>query len=292
MPSCARVGSPSAVPPLHIYHLSYNASMNFTALLWVAAIVFIYMAAMFLVAVWRRDNSIVDIGWGPGFILVAGLTLLRRGALDWRPLLVTALVLVWGLRLGIHIYLRKRGKPEDFRYAAWRQAWGRSFVLRSFFQIFMLQGLLILIIAWPVWLTNLSPARPLTILDAAGALVWLTGFVLEMVSDAQMERFRSDPAHKGRIMTGGLWRYSRHPNYFGESVQWWGLFLIALSVPAGWTAAASPLFITFLLLKVTGVPLLEKKYDGNPEFAAYARRTSVFVPWFPRRESKGRPQQR
>jgi steroid 5-alpha reductase family enzyme len=265
--------------------------MSFNILLWTAAAVFLYMTVLFLLALWRRDNSIVDIGWGPGFILVAVLTLLWRGAIDWRPLLVTALVLIWGLRLGIHIYLRKRGKPEDFRYAAWRRAWGRSFALRSFFQIFMLQGFFLLLIAWPVWLTNLSPARPLTILDAAGALVWLMGFVLEMASDAQMERFRRDPAHRGRIMTGGLWQYSRHPNYFGESVQWWGLFLIALSGPAGWSAAASPLFITFLLLKVSGVPLLERRYAGNPEFVAYARRTSVFIPWFPRRENEGKQQQ-
>ena len=261
--------------------------MNLMAFLWTAVAVFLYMTALFLVALWRRDNSLVDIGWGPGFILVAGLTLLWRPGLAWRPLLVSVPVLVWGLRLGIHIYIRKRGKPEDFRYAAWRRAWGRSFVLRSFFQIFMLQGALLMLVAWPIWLTNLSPAGPPTILDAAGVLVWLTGFIIESASDAQMERFRRDPAHRGRVMTAGLWRFSRHPNYFGESVQWWGLFLIALSGAWGWTAAVSPLLITFMLLKVSGVSLLEKKYAGNPEFAAYARRTSLFIPWFPRRQGKG-----
>jgi len=261
--------------------------MNLSAFLWTAAAVFLYMTVLFLVALWRRDNSIVDIGWGPGFILVAGLTLLGRGELAWRPLLVSVPVMVWGLRLGIHIYLRKRGKPEDFRYAAWRRAWGRTFVLRSFFQIFMLQGIFLLLVAWPIWLTNLSPSTPLALLDGLGLLLWLAGFVFEAVSDSQMERFRSDPAHKGRIMTAGLWRLSRHPNYFGEAVQWWGLFLIALSGERGWTAVVSPLLITFLLLKVSGVPLLEKKYAGNPEFAAYARRTSVFIPWFPRRQGKG-----
>jgi len=265
--------------------------MNLAAFLWTVAVVFLYMSALFLVALWRRDNSIVDIGWGPGFILVAGLTLLLRGGIAWRPLLVSVPVLVWGLRLGIHIYLRKRGKPEDFRYAAWRRAWGRSFVPRSFFQIFMLQGVLLLHVAWPIWLTNLSPARPLTVLDALGVVVWIAGFVFEAISDSQMERFRRDPGHKGRIMTAGLWRLSRHPNYFGEAVQWWGLFLIALSGEWGWTAAVSPLLITLLLLKVSGVPLLEKKYAGNPEFAAYARRTSVFIPWFPRRQGK-EPEQR
>jgi len=265
--------------------------MNLMAFMWTAAAVFLYMTALFLGALWRRDNSIVDIGWGPGFILVAGLTLLWRGEIVWRPLLVSILIAVWGFRLGIHIYLRKRGKPEDFRYAAWRRAWGRSFVPRSFFQIFMLQGLLLLLVAWPIWLTNLSPARPLTILDAVGGLVWLAGFVLETVSDGQMERFRRDPAHKGRIMTGGLWSASRHPNYFGEAVQWWGLFLIALSGISGWTAAVSPLLITVLLLKVSGIPMLEKKYAGNAEFAAYARRTSVFIPWFPRRAGD-RPERR
>ncbi len=194
--------------------------MNLAAFLWTAAVVFLYMSALFLVALWRRDNSIVDIGWGPGFILVAGLTLLLRGGIAWRPLLVSVPVLAWGLRLGIHIYLRKRGKPEDFRYAAWRRAWGRSFVLRSFFQIFMLQGVLLLLVAWPIWLTNLSPAKPLTVLDGLGVVVWIAGFVFEAISDSQMERFRRDPGQKGRIMAAGLWRFSRHPNYFGETVQW------------------------------------------------------------------------
>ncbi|MBM3296244.1 MAG: DUF1295 domain-containing protein [Candidatus Aminicenantes bacterium] len=282
--------------------------MDFQALAATALAVVLYMSLLFLVALRKKDNSIVDIGWGPGFVLVALLTLFwakASGAIGhtavvqeesasslpmlWgnmpgdRQLLVTGLVLVWGLRLGIHIWLRKRGKPEDFRYAAWRKAWGRSFVVRSFFQIFMLQGLFLLLVSWPVWWVNLSPGRGLTPLDAAGAAVWLVGFLFEAVGDAQMERFKRDPANKGRIIDRGLWRFTRHPNYFGEAAMWWGLFLIALSAPGGWTAAVSPVLITFLLLRVSGIPMLERKYAGRPDWEEYARRTSRFFPRLPKR---------
>jgi steroid 5-alpha reductase family enzyme len=248
-----------------------------------ALAVLVYMTGIFLLALRRKDNSIVDIGWGLGFVLVALLMLLRSGTLSVRHLLVAALVTVWGLRLSIHLYFRKRGQGEDFRYAQWRRSWGRWFVLRSYFQVFILQGVFLMVIALPIILVIRSAAGPFTAWDAAGFLVWVLGFVFETAGDAQMERFRADPANKGRIITSGLWRFTRHPNYFGEAAMWWGIFLIGLAVPRGWLGVASPLLITFLLVKVSGVPMLEKKYAGNPEFAAYARRTSVFIPWFPKR---------
>lgn len=253
-----------------------------------AAAVFIYMTAVFLLALRLKDNSIVDIAWGPGFVLVALLSYLWGGTPIARHLLVTGLVTVWGIRLAVHIFLRKKGRGEDFRYAQWRQSWRKLFVLRSYFQVFFLQGVLLLLIAYPIININLSPARPLGIWDGLGFLVWTLGFVFEVASDAQMERFRRDPANKGRIIATGLWRFSRHPNYFGEATMWWGIFLIGLAVPRGWMGMLSPVLITFLLIKVSGVPMLEKKYAGNPEFAAYARRTSVFVPWFPKRGPEAR----
>jgi len=178
---------------------------------------------------------------------------------------------------------RNRGRGEDYRYANWRRTWGRWFVPRSFLQIFMLQGFFLMIIAIPLILINRPGAGGLRPLDFVGAAVWILGFLFEAVGDFQLRAFKADPANKGRIMDIGLWRYTRHPNYFGEAVMWWGIFLVALSAPGGWAAIVSPLVITGLLLRVSGVTLLEKKYAGNPAYADYVRRTSAFVPWFPKK---------
>jgi steroid 5-alpha reductase family enzyme len=249
-----------------------------------AVAVFIYMTAVFVAALIARDNSIVDIAWGPGFILVALLTLLVGKGLGPRQLLVTTLVTIWGLRLAVYIFRRKLGQGEDFRYAKWRRDWGRWFVPRSYLQIFMLQGIFLLFISYGVMLVNASAPQDLGVLDLAGTAVWVVGFFFEAVGDAQLVRFKRSPENKGKIMTSGLWRFTRHPNYFGEAVMWWGIFLLALSVPSGWTAVVSPLLITFLLLRVSGVTMLEKKYAGDSDFDEYARRTSAFFPLPPKRE--------
>lgn len=248
-----------------------------------AGAVFVYMTVVFLIAILAKDNSIVDVGWGPGFILVAVVTFFLRPGSEARHVLITLLVLIWGLRLATHIFLRNRGRGEDFRYAKWRKDWGRWFIPRSFFQVFMLQGIFMLLISSPTILVNRSRERGLTMLDALGGLVWLTGFLFEAVGDYQLKRFKQKPESRGKIMAAGLWKYTRHPNYFGEAVLWWGIWLVALSVDSGWAAIISPLTISFLLLKVSGVAMLEKKYAGNEEFAAYARRTSPFFPWFPKK---------
>jgi steroid 5-alpha reductase family enzyme len=216
-------------------------------------------------------------------VLVAVFTFFRRGSL-FLPLLVTALVVAWGARLALHILARNRKRGEDPRYAAWRAAWGRSFVWRSYLQIFLLQGFFLLVIASPVILVNVDRNYPYTErFWLAGLLVWILGFLFEAVGDAQLARFRRDPANKGHIMDRGLWKYTRHPNYFGESMMWFGIWLIALEAPYGWTTVVSPVLITFLLVKVSGIPLLEKRYAGNAAFQAYARRTSAFIPWFPKK---------
>jgi steroid 5-alpha reductase family enzyme len=252
-------------------------------ILYSGAAVFLYMTGVFIVALIKKDNSVVDVAWGPGFIVVAFLTFFLERGIEACHVLVTGLVLVWGVRLAAHIFVRNRGKGEDFRYAKWRREWGRWFVLRSYFQIFMLQGLFLLLIVSPVVIVNQSSTVDLSPLDAAGAALWLVGFLFEAIGDYQLRQFKKKAENRGKIMTGGLWKYTRHPNYFGEVAVWWGIYLIALSVPDGWTAVVSPLTITFLLLKVSGVTMLEKKYAGNPDFAAYARRTSVFFPWFPKK---------
>jgi steroid 5-alpha reductase family enzyme len=241
------------------------------------------MTAVFLIALLLRDNSIVDVAWGPGLILVALTTFCLQPGFEARHILILGLVVIWGVRLATHVFLRNRGRGEDFRYAKWRRDWGRWVAPRSFFQIFMVQGVFMLIIAAPIVLVNRSGEKGLTPLDGLGALLWLIGFLFEAVGDQQLKRFKKRPDNKGKIMSSGLWRYTRHPNYFGEAALWWGIFLIALSVHGGWAAIISPLTISFLLLKVSGVTMLERKYAGNEEFAAYARRTSVFFPRFPKK---------
>ena len=248
-----------------------------------AVAIFAYMTAVFFIALLFKDNSIVDVAWGLGFILVCLTMLFLKPGFETRHVVVIGLVAVWGLRLATHIFLRNRGRGEDFRYAKWRRDWGRWFVPRSFLQIFMLQGVFMLMISSPVVLVIDSSRKGLTALDGFGVGLWLFGFLFEAVGDFQLKRFKRNPASKGKIMTSGLWRYTRHPNYFGEAAMWWGVFLIALSVPGGWVGIISPLTISFLLLKVSGVTMLEKKYAGNEEFAAYARRTSAFFPWFPKK---------
>lgn len=245
--------------------------------------VFVFMTGVFVIALLKKDNSIVDVAWGIGFILVALLTFFLSGGFPWRQIVVTGLVCIWGTRLSFYIYRRNKGRGEDFRYARWRKNWGRLFVLRSYFQIFMLQGILLLIIAFPVMLVNGSEAKAFSLWDAAGIGLWLTGFFFEALGDYQLSRFKKDPQNKGKLMTQGLWRLTRHPNYFGEATLWWGIFLIALSAENGWTAVISPVFITFLLLRVSGVTMLEKKYAGNRAYEEYARKTSSFFPWFPKK---------
>jgi len=248
-----------------------------------ALVVFLYMSAVFLVALSRRNNGVVDIAWGAGFILVSAVIFLNSGHSRARGWLALALVMIWGGRLALHIFARNRGREEDFRYAAWRRAWGKFFVLRSFFQIFMLQGLLMLLVATPLLLMVGQEQPALNLPDGLGALVWLAGLLFEAIGDRQLAAFIRDPANRGKLMTIGLWSVTRHPNYFGEAALWWGMAVLALSAPNGWLGLIGPMVITILLLFVSGVPLLEKKYAGRPDWEEYKQRTSIFVPWFPKR---------
>jgi len=249
--------------------------------------VVLYMSSAFIVAMWRRDNSIVDVAWGGGFVLISVLVAALTGLQSGRRILVIGFTLVWGVRLVLHIHARNRHRNgEDFRYRQWRETWGRWFVLRSFLQIFMLQGAVMLVIAAPILVVGLSGNRALGPMVVAGCVLWLIGFFFETVGDWQLLRFKRDPANQGAIMTTGLWRLTRHPNYFGEVVLWWGVFLVTLGAPHGWWALVSPVTITFLLLRVSGIPMLEKKYEGRSDFAHYRARTNAFFPWFPKRRGR------
>ncbi len=255
---------------------------------WNLAAVLAFMAGAWLLSLVLEDASIADVFWGLGFVLVAWVTffLAEDGSLP-RKVLITALVTVWGLRLAVHIGWRKRGKGEDRRYRAWRSHYGKAFPWVSLFTVFGLQGMLLWIISLGVQVGQAASA-PATLgwPAALGSLIWLAGFVFEVVGDAQLARFKADPANRGRVMDRGLWAATRHPNYFGESLMWWGLFVIVLPTPHGLWTVISPVTITFLLLRVSGVTLLEKSIEETrPAYRAYQERTSAFIPWFPKKRS-------
>ena len=247
------------------------------------AVVTLYASLWFLVALRLRRNDVADVAWGAGFLILALVAQAAAGTISSRGLLLLGLVTIWGLRLSLHIGLRSRGKPEDPRYRKWREEWGRHATLRAYFQVFLLQGFLTILILTPMTYVLARRSSDLTWLDALGAAVWLVGFVFETVGDLQLTRFKKDPGNRGRIITSGLWKYTRHPNYFGEVTLWWGVWLIACAVPGGWKTVFGPATITALILLVSGIPLLERKYEGNIEFKEYQRRTSAFFPLPPKR---------
>jgi len=253
-----------------------------TVFLITAASILVYMTGWFIAARISGRNDIADVAWGLGFILAAAVSLLAGGIYPLRGLLVSGLVLVWGVRLALHIHNRNRGRGEDPRYRKWREEWGKWFVLRSFLQVFMLQGMLLLMVAIPVIFVNQAPAAPLGWLDLLGLAIWLYGFGFEAIGDWQLLQFIRNPANKGKLMTTGLWRYTRHPNYFGEVTLWWGIWLLTLALPGGMLTVIGPLTITFLILKVSGIPMLEKPYEDRADFQEYKRRTSAFFPLPPR----------
>jgi steroid 5-alpha reductase family enzyme len=248
-----------------------------------ALILLVYMTVMFILAILVKDNSIADVAWGLGFIIVALSLLVLGGSFFPRQVLVTGMIVVWGLRLAIRIFRRNWGKGEDTRYRKWREEWGRLFLLRSYLQVFILQGAILLVNIMPVLIIHTTSDATIGFLDVIGLLVWICGFLFESVGDWQLDRFVRDPKNRGKIMDTGLWRYSRHPNYFGEVTMWWGIFIIALSVPWGWIGVVGPMIITSMILFVSGVPMTERLMEKTPGFAEYRKKTSVFIPWFPKR---------
>ncbi len=237
-----------------------------------------FMCALFLVSLWREDNGTADVGYGIAFIVAISAAHLYAQA-SGIALVLSVLASIWGIRLATRIYRKNRGKPEDFRYRAWREAWGDWFLLRSFLQIYMLQGAIVFIVALPVLAVIALPQEGSLTFFLIGLFLWCIGFFFEVRGDAQLDRFLREPANKGRIMTQGFWRYTRHPNYFGESMMWWGIALAAASFTTlSYVVFVSPILITYLLLFVSGVPMLEKRWAGNPEWEAYKEKTSVFLP--------------
>ena len=252
-----------------------------TELLAILVAVLGYITIVFAIA-WRLKRlDIVDIAWGGGFI-VAALTSLLLGSGGVLQLFVTTLVIIWGMRLGYYIFKRVRSSKEDPRYMDMRARWRGNPAVNAYTRIFLVQGVLAVIVSAAVIMVNLSNATGMSVWTAIGATIWIIGFLFESIGDAQLRRHLANPDNKGVLMTSGLWRYTRHPNYFGEATQWWGIWVIALGVPFGWVAVISPLAITYLLLFVSGVPLTEKRFEGRPGWNEYKQRTSKFIPLPPR----------
>jgi steroid 5-alpha reductase family enzyme len=252
-------------------------------MLYSAAAIFVYMVVVFFWATLIKDNSIVDIGWGMGFLVVISTGLLLLPAINTFHAALVAMVFIWGLRLSGYIFSRHRNVGEDYRYVQWRKEWGKYVVPRAFFQIFMLQGGFMYIIALPLMIAVANPSAVINWVSITGIVLWLIGFLFEAVGDYQKSQFKANQANSGKIMQSGLWRYTRHPNYFGEVLLWWGIWVFVLPAGYWYVTIISPIILTFLLTKVSGVAMLEKKYAGNKEFEEYARKTNGFIPWWPKR---------
>jgi len=240
------------------------------------------MVILWLLSLVLGNASIVDIFWGIGFVVVAWFAFPFTQGYIPRKILICSLTTIWGIRLALHIGIRNWNKPEDFRYAKWREENGPRWWWLSFFQVFLLQGTLLWIISPPLIAAQTSgfPAI-LTPLDFVGASLWTVGFIFEAVGDFQLTRFKADPSNKGKPLTTGFWKFTRHPNYFGDAVQWWGFYLVALAT-GGWWTAFSPILMTWLLIRVSGVVMLERTMKLIPGYEDYMRRTSAFFPWFPK----------
>ena len=253
---------------------------------WTAAFTALGAIALLALAGWalsvrQRNAGVVDSLWPLFFLLGAGVYAVTTDAQGPRALLVLALIALWAARLAVYLTWRNWGEPEDRRYRAIRARNEPGFAWKSLYLVFGLQALLAWIIAMPLFAALSGPAS-LGALELLGLVLWIAGFAFETIGDAQLARFKLDPANRGRVLASGLWRYTRHPNYFGEALLWWGVFLVAAPAGGAWTIFA-PILMTVLLLKVSGVALLEKDIgERRPDYRAYIERTSAFIPWPPK----------
>ncbi|MBW1977857.1 MAG: DUF1295 domain-containing protein [Deltaproteobacteria bacterium] len=247
--------------------------------------VMISMHVFFAIGIWTKKHTIVDFAWGLSFVIVGHTSFWMRSEHTGQQALVLAMVTIWGLRLASYIGIRSRGQEEDERYTYMRKSFEKRAyaLLNSYLRIYLMQGLTALIIAAPILMINCSEKLGISWLYWLGTAVWVFGFMWEVVGDHQLKRFLNKEENRGHVMTKGLWKYTRHPNYFGEATLWWGIFLIALNVKGGWITFFGPFLLTFMLLHVSGVPLAENMLRDFPEFGEYKKRTSKFIPWFPKK---------
>ena len=241
--------------------------------------VLIFVTLVWLLSLAKKDSGIMDVFWGLGFILLAVVYVFLHNSFSNHSVVLLILVLIWGLRLSIHIGIRNSGNPEDARYAAWRKANGKKWWWFSYFKVFLLQGAVMWIVALPL-LAGFNNGDSLNLLDISGIILWLIGFGFEAVGDWQLRKFKKEPANKGKVFNRGLWAYTRHPNYFGEAVLWWGFALIAFSGQYWWIII-SPILMTYLLVRVSGVKMLDELMSGrSTDYKEYIKTTNAFIPKF------------
>ena len=231
----------------------------------------------FITAVIKKNLSVIDTAWGLGFIFITLTGCFLNGWNNSRENIVMLLVTIWGIRLTSFIHFRNSGKPEDFRYANWRKEWGQKTNIIAYFKVYLLQFGLMVIVGTPLFASHLNNNQNLMWFNYLGMAIWLTGLIWESVADLQKSRFKANVKNQTKVLQSGLWAYSRHPNYFGEAFLWWGISLVSLDGTNLW-AIIGPAFLTFLLWKVSGVPLVEKRHEKNPEYIAYKEKTPVLIP--------------
>lgn len=241
-------------------------------------LIFFYMTTWYFISVIKKRTDVVDIAWGGGFIVTAWFSWFINAT--FTSFVIAILITLWGTRLAFHIASRNKGKPEDKRYQDLKSGWGHQ-PLKTYINVFLLQGVLMLMVATPIWANTPNPG-PLTWYNYLGIIIFLFGLTFEAISDLQLANYikRKD---RPPVLDTGLWRYSRHPNYFGEVTLWWGIWLTAASLPQHFLSLIGPLTITILILKVSGIPLLEKKMLERPAFREYAKKTSIFIPLPPKK---------
>lgn len=257
----------------------------FTLWLQAALIILILVTLLWVLSVIIKNASIVDLFWGFGFVVVNTFYVFMSGDLNARKLLLFVLVTIWGLRLSIYLTWRNAGKGEDFRYKEFRRKYGiERYWWFSYFQVFLLQGVLIMLVSLPLLGANLgNHSNNLYGLDYLGILVWLIGFVFEAGGDFQLTRFKQNHKNKGKVLNTGLWKYTRHPNYFGDTVIWLSFAIFSIAAGSYWQIVGAVL-MTWLIVKVSGVSLLEKSLNNSkPQYREYIQKTSSFFPWFPKK---------
>ena len=248
-------------------------------------IIFVLVTLLWIWSVLIKNVSIVDIFWGLGFVIVNLFYVAMSGGLNARKILIVVLVSLWGLRLAIYLAWRNIGKGEDFRYQEFRRTYGAErYWWLSYFQTFLLQGILIMIVSLPLLGIHLSATSGhLNILDYIGIGVWLIGFIFEAGGDFQLASFKNDVTNKGKVLNRGFWKYTRHPNYFGDSAVWWAYAIFSLAAGGYWQIIGS-VIMTLLIIKISGVALLEKTLNNSkPHYREYIQKTSSFFPWFPKK---------
>ncbi|HEX4068929.1 MAG TPA: DUF1295 domain-containing protein [Candidatus Babeliales bacterium] len=244
----------------------------------IAIILFIYLAGMVLITCYKGDTSIGNFTWGGGVLIVTLYTFLRMSNFLLQQIIVTTMICLWSVRLILYVYRRYSGK--DPRFTHWKWHGFKALIINSFW-VFG-QSIMIVIMSLPIAQINTyNIPHALSFFEILGIILWTIGYMYESVSDYQLSQFMHNPKNKGHVMSSGLWHYSRHPNYFGESVMWVGIFFMALvDLPYSLICIVTPITITFLLVYVTGIPLLEKAMENNSEYQEYKRHTSKFIPWF------------